>query len=261
MIDYKSWNAQQVASVLASHESIGGANLSDDHVKSLYDVGFDGSSLHNIVQNIKMENVKYAIYQLERTYNKNNKPQLSNACQTVVFWIVNRLLPNLNPTSVITIEPRNLNDDLDEYINKISSVFKHSISTWKSKIQEEEKRQQTILLDLYKSPLLPDHLNAFQFQELEKWSSHWDSKRIPHNKGEELRNLLSKDSSVERDSNFVYSILCFLDLSTSGKTYTIFNLANSKPTEKKYQKFFVLYVTYNSLLFNALQNTLEDHLC
>nr|CAG4719037.1 unnamed protein product [Naegleria fowleri] len=92
LTDYESWNAQQVASVLISPKSLGGVGLLVDDVKPLYEAGFDGTSLHNIVENIKMDGVKYAIDQLKSTYNKSSVPQLSDTCQTVVFWVLDQLM-------------------------------------------------------------------------------------------------------------------------------------------------------------------------
>ncbi|KAG2373266.1 hypothetical protein C9374_012369 [Naegleria lovaniensis] len=92
LMDYESWNAQQVASVLTSPKSLGGAGLSVDDVKPLYEAGFKGTSLHNIVENIKLDGVKYAIDQLQSTYNKSSIPQLSDTCQTVVFWVLDQLM-------------------------------------------------------------------------------------------------------------------------------------------------------------------------
>ncbi|KAG2382136.1 hypothetical protein C9374_005928 [Naegleria lovaniensis] len=331
LMDYESWNAQQVASVLISPKSLGGAGLSVDDVKPLYEAGFKGSSLHNIVENIKKKDEYFALKAMSGS--KDFTQVSENTCQTVVFWVLDQLMTRqyslwqLEPVSkqiiqklgepiakggadlsldqvssldsktlysiakdvvfgskgesvaidltlekkvvkwvkqfllqnnIIQIELRNF-DVLADYINKISSIFEHSIATWKNKTLKEEKRQKEILQDLYKSPLLPDHLNGFQEHDFKKWTSHWDSKRIPENKGEELRKLLSTDASIERGHDYGYSLLCFLDLTTSGKTYTIFNLANSTPTGKIYQKFFVLYVTYNSRIFQALANTQTQH--
>ncbi|KAG2373533.1 hypothetical protein C9374_011996 [Naegleria lovaniensis] len=91
--DYHWWNTQQVASVLASPKSLGGAGLSVDAVKPLYENNFDGSSLHNIIENIKLDGVKYAIDRLQSTYNKNNIPQLSDTCQSIVHWVNDKILP------------------------------------------------------------------------------------------------------------------------------------------------------------------------
>nr|CAG4712272.1 unnamed protein product [Naegleria fowleri] len=95
LTNYESWNAQQVASVLTSPKSLGGAGLSVDDVKPLYEAGFKGTSLHIIVENIKMDDVKYAIDQLKSTYNENNIPQLSDTCQTIVLWVNTQFLHKL----------------------------------------------------------------------------------------------------------------------------------------------------------------------
>ncbi|KAG2370870.1 hypothetical protein C9374_013781 [Naegleria lovaniensis] len=92
LMDYKKWNAQQVASVLTSDESLGGAGLSVEKVKPLYEAGFDGSSLHNIVEDIMKKDEYYALDQLKSTYNKNSIPQLSDTCKTVVFWVLDQLM-------------------------------------------------------------------------------------------------------------------------------------------------------------------------
>ncbi|KAG2383721.1 hypothetical protein C9374_004392 [Naegleria lovaniensis] len=91
-MDYKKWNAQQVASVFTSDESLGGAGLSVEKVKPLYVADFKGSSLHNIVEDIMKKDEYYALDQLKSTYNKNSIPQLSDTCQTVVFWVLDQLM-------------------------------------------------------------------------------------------------------------------------------------------------------------------------
>ncbi|KAG2386351.1 hypothetical protein C9374_002797 [Naegleria lovaniensis] len=90
LMDYKKWNAQQVASVLTSDESLGGAGLSFEKVKPLYEAGFDGSSLHNIVENIMKKDEYFALDRLDRVYNRNNIPQLSDTCQTIVSWVASQ---------------------------------------------------------------------------------------------------------------------------------------------------------------------------
>ncbi|KAG2373074.1 hypothetical protein C9374_012920 [Naegleria lovaniensis] len=92
LMDYESWNAQQVASVLTSPKSLGGAGLSVEKVKPLYEAGFKGSSLHNIVGDIMKKDEYYALDQLKSTYNKNSIPQLSDTCKTVVFWVLDQLM-------------------------------------------------------------------------------------------------------------------------------------------------------------------------
>ncbi|KAG2386782.1 hypothetical protein C9374_002526 [Naegleria lovaniensis] len=244
---YSLWQLEPVSTKIKQKlcEPIakGGADLSLDQVSSL-----DGKTLYSIAKDVVSSNGESSgvIRNLDM-----------NLVTTIAQWVNQFLLQN----NIIQIELRNF-DVLAEYINhKISSIFEHSIATWKNKTLKEEKRQKEILQDLYKSPLLPDHLNGFQEHDFKKWTSHWDSKRIPENKGEELRKLLSTDAPVGRGHDYGYSLLCFLDLTTSGKTYTIFNLANSTPTEKMYQKFFVLYVTYKSRIFDALAYTQRAHVC
>ncbi|KAG2388960.1 hypothetical protein C9374_014360 [Naegleria lovaniensis] len=92
LTDYESWNAHQVTSVLASRKSLGGAGLSVEKLKPLYEAGFDGSSLHNIVENIQDKDKHYALDQLKSTYNKNNVPQLSDTCQIIVSWANDRIV-------------------------------------------------------------------------------------------------------------------------------------------------------------------------
>ncbi|KAG2381541.1 hypothetical protein C9374_006530 [Naegleria lovaniensis] len=118
LTDYESWNAEQVASLLISPKSLGGAGLSVEKVKPLYEAGFDGSSLHNIVENIKLDGVKYAIDQLQSTYNKSSIPQLSDTCQTVVFWVLDQLMTR--QYSLWQLEPvsKQIKEKLGEPISK-----------------------------------------------------------------------------------------------------------------------------------------------
>ncbi|KAG2389199.1 hypothetical protein C9374_014599 [Naegleria lovaniensis] len=92
LMDYKKWNAQQVASLMTFDDYLGGAGLSVDDVMSLYEAGFDGSALHNIVEDIMNVDEYFAIDRLDSIYNKNSTPQLSNTCQTVVSWVNERIV-------------------------------------------------------------------------------------------------------------------------------------------------------------------------
>ncbi|KAG2372842.1 hypothetical protein C9374_013122 [Naegleria lovaniensis] len=94
LMDYESWNAQQVASVLTSPKSLG-AGLSVDDVKPLYESCFDGEALHNIVEDIQKKDVYFALDQLENYLKERVFQmtfQLSDTCQTVVFWVLNQLM-------------------------------------------------------------------------------------------------------------------------------------------------------------------------
>ncbi|KAL9653244.1 hypothetical protein ABK040_010951 [Willaertia magna] len=91
--DYKRWNAQQVKYVLTSDQSSGGAGLSIEKVESFYETGFDGSSLSNIVENIKRRTIKEAVNRLARNFNKDASPQLLDACKTIVYWVNTNLIP------------------------------------------------------------------------------------------------------------------------------------------------------------------------
>ncbi|KAG2388810.1 hypothetical protein C9374_000249 [Naegleria lovaniensis] len=90
LMDYKKWNAQQVASVLTSDESLGGAGLSVEKVKPLYEAGFDGSSLHNIVEDIMKKDEYFAIKAM--TGSKDFTHISESTCKTVVFWVLDQLM-------------------------------------------------------------------------------------------------------------------------------------------------------------------------
>ena len=67
-----------------------------------------------------MEGVKYAIDQLKSTYNKNNIPQLSDTCKTIVFWVINELMTR--QYSLWHLEPVSKQHNISE------AVFKEFLS-------------------------------------------------------------------------------------------------------------------------------------
>ncbi|KAL9653247.1 hypothetical protein ABK040_010954 [Willaertia magna] len=86
--DYERWNAQQVKYVLTSDQSKGGAGLSTEKVEPFYEAGFNGSSLFNIVENIKKKDEYFATEKLQKNYANNN-----DTCETIVYWVNTNLIP------------------------------------------------------------------------------------------------------------------------------------------------------------------------
>ncbi|KAF0976068.1 hypothetical protein FDP41_004744 [Naegleria fowleri] len=60
--NYKKWTKKEVASLLRMKKREGGASLSVEKMNLLYSADFDGTSLDNIVQNIKRHDVDFAKY-------------------------------------------------------------------------------------------------------------------------------------------------------------------------------------------------------
>ncbi|KAG2386081.1 hypothetical protein C9374_003230 [Naegleria lovaniensis] len=95
LMDYESWNAQQVASVFTAPKSLGGAGLSLADVKPLYVADFKGTNLHNIVGDIMKKDEYFALDQFKNTLTDSGFQmtfQLSDTCQTVVFWVLDQLM-------------------------------------------------------------------------------------------------------------------------------------------------------------------------
>ncbi|KAG2393198.1 hypothetical protein C9374_009775 [Naegleria lovaniensis] len=96
--NYEEWTAQQVASLLCMKKFDGGASLTVEDVKPLYDASFKGTSLANIVEDIKRDNYNYALEKLQSRFKDNTgmiNPRLSDACETVVNWVNNTLMSKL----------------------------------------------------------------------------------------------------------------------------------------------------------------------
>ncbi|KAL9658781.1 hypothetical protein ABK040_005935 [Willaertia magna] len=98
-VEYKSWTKEEVCSLLCAKTDNGGAGLSLEQVKPLYDAGFDGASLAYIVQNLEMEkNDKSTTKSLMEKrkevvgFTHNKWPTASfYTISTVVFWVDNLL--------------------------------------------------------------------------------------------------------------------------------------------------------------------------
>ncbi|KAL9654930.1 hypothetical protein ABK040_008720 [Willaertia magna] len=75
--EYKQWTKEQVASLLRTPE---GAGLSEDKVKLLSNLNFDGNEIDVIVQDIESKDVFFAVDRM-----KENFPSLSDSiCMVVV---------------------------------------------------------------------------------------------------------------------------------------------------------------------------------
>ena len=83
LCDYPKWNSTQVALVLSAEDSQGGANLQLDHVKRLYDAGFDGKALFRIVKNKKVA-IENMVKDTKLSYT---------ICQNVSDWVTDNLAP------------------------------------------------------------------------------------------------------------------------------------------------------------------------
>ncbi|KAF0980977.1 hypothetical protein FDP41_012765 [Naegleria fowleri] len=95
---YKKWTKEEVVSILTLDDVAGGASLSIDDFKPLYDTGFDGTSLDNIVHYIKEVGRLVAISLLQDKFKDKNgmiELRLSDTCTSVVNWVYNTLMPNL----------------------------------------------------------------------------------------------------------------------------------------------------------------------
>ncbi|KAF0972574.1 hypothetical protein FDP41_008823 [Naegleria fowleri] len=89
--NYEEWTKKEVASLLHMKKREGGASLSVVKVKPLYSADFDGSSLDNIVQDIKRHDVDFAIKAM--TQSKDFSQVSESTCKTVVNWVDNNLVP------------------------------------------------------------------------------------------------------------------------------------------------------------------------
>lgn len=96
--EYESWTKEQVCSLLYTEKKNGGASLSIEKVKPLFDAGFDGTSIGNIVSDLKSTNEEPIHEKKERIIDSTHK-DFSNApratIKTVVNWVENLLKTNL----------------------------------------------------------------------------------------------------------------------------------------------------------------------
>nr|CAG4714418.1 unnamed protein product [Naegleria fowleri] len=91
--NYDEWTTEEAASLLRMKKREGGASLSVVKVKPLYSAGFDGTSLDNIVKDIKRHDVDFAIASLSQSKDYTQVP--SSTCKTVVNWVNDTLIPKL----------------------------------------------------------------------------------------------------------------------------------------------------------------------
>src|SRR3989338_379875 len=83
--NYDQWTKEEVCSFLLTEKRRGGAGLTDAKVHPLYEAGFDGTSLANIVLDLLTE--KKAVVEAWETYPNINR----NTLKTVVIWVDNLL--------------------------------------------------------------------------------------------------------------------------------------------------------------------------
>ena len=79
---FQRWTREQVCSLLCTEENSGGASLTVEDVKPLYDAGFKGSSISNIVFYLR-QGINNAYNNIEKDY-----PQIARATLNyVVHWV------------------------------------------------------------------------------------------------------------------------------------------------------------------------------
>ncbi|EFC41848.1 predicted protein [Naegleria gruberi] len=167
-------------------------------------------------------------------------------------------------TDLMTIEiiPFHYSYKISELLLELPKSFNQSKQRWCLKIQEAVRDQKGKLGSLFKQAILPDHYKGFYAIKrdpmLREWTYHFNELKIPENKGKPLIDLLSKDISVGRGNDFGYGIIPIIDLSTSGKTYTMFQLVNSIPTIN-YKFFFVIHIYQSSLFCEALIENIKSN--
>ncbi|KAF0977704.1 hypothetical protein FDP41_003026 [Naegleria fowleri] len=90
LLNIKEWTPQQVASLLCMEKSEGGASLDVEKVKPLYNAGFDGNSLYDLCQDIKIQNVDFVLATMSQS---NDYSQVSESTRnTVVYWVKDFLM-------------------------------------------------------------------------------------------------------------------------------------------------------------------------
>ncbi|KAF0980852.1 hypothetical protein FDP41_012640 [Naegleria fowleri] len=245
--DYDSWNAQQVAFMLTSPKSIGGAGLSAEKVKPLQELGFDGESLHNIIENINMEGIKYAIDQLKSIYNKNDIPQLSETCQSVVFWVHNSLRKF---TTVPSTFIQSVLDDFDKHVQTYSRNEKESVLKFNEIMKQVQLDKSDSPIYLYQKKEDTNNNNEIT---LSSWAISCDlGPTFPANKYDEHFKFITS-------GNITHPVLALIEAPGTGKThfayhliskgYTVSNLRGLLDSETK--RFIKSYLIVADIIINA----------
>ncbi|KAG2379338.1 hypothetical protein C9374_007477 [Naegleria lovaniensis] len=217
LTDYKKWSAQQVASVLTSPESLGGADLSVDDVNSLYENDFDGSALHNVVEDIQKKDEYFALDQFKNILKDSGFKmtfRLSNTCQTVVHWVLDQLMTR--QYSLWQLEPviKHIKQKLGEPIAKggadlsldqVSSLDDKSLYTIAQKVVSSEGESVVIgNLDLNLDTIVVEWVKEFLLQnnkiqiELKKFTKA--PKRFIRSVLDDFANHVKAYSTNEKES-------------------------------------------------------------
>ena len=252
--DYSSWTASEVVSLYMHLKQ--GTRKNRHHLAFLYFLGCDGTLVDAIVTSSKKDAPSIFVSLSGYSHSMLTMEQ-KKLFFLFVTWIQSHFKPEgMSGSVTVEVETFEVIDLLYGITQTLGEDFKKSIHDWNAKISEQETLQKGILKELYKQPLLPDSFSSFK-HTYQSWTGNFDENRIPENKGEALRNALSIECEVGRGA-FGYKIIPFIDLSTSGKTFTVFNLAYSKPPGNLYDKFFVFYLIKESQLFETFTNCIGE---
>ncbi|KAF0984983.1 hypothetical protein FDP41_000022 [Naegleria fowleri] len=233
--DYDSWNAQQVAFMLTSPKSIGGAGLSAEKVKPLQEFGFDGESLHNIIENINMEGIKYAIDQLKSIYNKNDIPQISETCQSVVFWVHKSLRKF---TTVPSTFIQSVLDDFDKHVQTYSRNEKESVFKFNEKMKQVQLDKSDSPIYLYQKKEDTNNNNEIT---LSSWAISCDlGPTFPANKYDEHFKFITSDG-------IVHPVLALIEAPGTGKTYFAYHLVSKGYT------VLIIQSKHKNIISNSLE--------
>ncbi|KAL9654957.1 hypothetical protein ABK040_008747 [Willaertia magna] len=224
------------------------AQLSVEELKFLKDNGFNVDSFEIIANMIKDQGI-------DKTLRKERF-----SCIPINIWekivnYVNSIIYSLKPRTDINFDC--VTTHVHSMLNKLPEAYLESLQSWKEKETYTEEDQRNKLGDLFRKPFLPDHLQAFD-DSYNMWTNHFNDLPIPEDKGKELNDLLSSNIAVGRDKKRLYSIIPVVDLSTAGKTYTIFQLANSKPVNEMYKYFYVINCVEGINLFDTFIKKVES---
>ncbi|KAL9653311.1 hypothetical protein ABK040_011018 [Willaertia magna] len=94
LTNYADWTKEQVCSLLCLPKTKGGASLSEDDVKPLYKANFKGTSISNIIDDIKIQ--KKHMDRIVDEYLKVFPMVPHDTIKTVVFWVNNLLNTKLS---------------------------------------------------------------------------------------------------------------------------------------------------------------------
>ena len=246
--EMSNWSKSDLCSFFCASRKCNGPELRHCSAWVLFQIGFSGYELHAAIESEDNS----VIEKLVTTYGLSQYFHLEFI--RIISW-ARKLDKHGSYEIERVVFSQRVGATFIHDKKSIFQIFKESLELWTEKIKDESSKQKALLKDYFKNVFLPDRFEAFRRNDYAGWTGHFDPFRYPENKGDTLREALSRNWKAGKGDQ-QFTILHLIDISTSGKTFSIFNLAHTSTEDV--DRFFIVYLYPNTKLFDALVRSLPE---